>query len=290
MSCLPIASSANSLGRLGIVTWDDSEDLAQLASELRAQIEDAAVRVASVEPTSHRPSDVFFVHPEVSVAALVEMVEAMKPSLVFVTAERFEPADIESEDADLRVAAQGHADDVFRVAVTWPSDGLLFTWFVTAGWHDELVSETEIAEYQAQGLDQVERELRFERARSSSGSLMALILASPEFRAATTNRRTAQMKLIMGAHPELVEDLLFQRDFEIRVRTEAATAVARWEQELSADESVVPRLAEEILGLRTQRDLKARAADAVREMADGWSLTDGFVELVLARAKDYNGR
>lgn len=83
---------------------------------------------------------------------------------------------------------------------------------------------------------------------------MALMLAAPEFRAATRNQRTAQMKLIMGAHPELVDDVLFQGDFETEVRTAAATEVARHKQERAADDSVVGRVAEEILRVRTLRD------------------------------------
>lgn len=270
------------------MTWDDDDDLSQLALNLRTQITDAAIRVSSVAPSSHRSPDVFFVHPDAPVEALVEILVAVQPALVFVTAELFDWDEVDSEDERVRASAEAHSDDVFRVSVTWPSDGLLFTWFATANWYDELISENEIAAYQARGLDEVERELRFERSRSASGELMALILASAEFRAATTNRRTAQMKLIMEANRALVEEILFQRDFESHARANAATEVARWEQELSADDSAVTRLAEEILGLRTQRDFKARAADVVREMADGWSLTEGFVEQILSRAKSHN--
>lgn len=271
------------------MAWDDDDDLAELALNLRAQITEAGLRVSPVAPSSHRSPDVFFVHPDVPVDALVEMLVALQPALVFVTAEPFDQDEVDSEDERIRASAASRSDDVFRVSVTWPSDGLLLTWFATAGWHDELMSEIEIAAYQARGLDEVERELRFERARSASGELMALILGSPEFRAATTNRRTAQMKLITGANPSLADEILFQRDFEARARANAATEVARWEQQLAADESAVVRVAEEILGLRTQRDLKARAADALREMADGWSLTEGFVDLMLSRAKEHNG-
>lgn len=271
------------------MAWDDDDDLAQLALNVRAQITEAGLRVSPIAPSSHRSPDVFFVHPDVSVDALVEMLLALQPALVFVTAESFDQDEVDSDDERIRASAASHADVVFRVSVTWPSEGLLLTWFATAGWHDELMSESEIAAYQARGLDEVEHELRFERARNASGELMALILASPEFRAATTNRRTAQMKLIMGANPGLAEEILFQRDFEARARANAATEVARWEQQLATDDSAVARVAEEILGLRTQRDIKARGADALREMADGWSLTEGFVDLMLFRAKEHDG-
>lgn len=260
------------------------------AGPARAQIAESAIRVSSVAPSSHRPPDVFFMHPDVPVDALIDMLVVMQPSLVFISAESFDHDEVDSEDDDVRASAEAHADEIFRVAVTWPTDGLLFTWLATAGWHDELMSESEIAEYQARGLDQVERELRMERARNASEELMTLILASPEFRAATTNRRTAQMKIIMGANPGLVDEILFQRDFESRARANAATEVARLEQQLAVDDGAVARLAESILGLRTQRDLKARSADTLREMADGWSLSDGFVELMLSRAKNQNGR
>lgn len=272
------------------MAWDDDDDLAQLALNLRAQITDAGLRVSPVAPSSHRSPDVLFVHPDVRDDALVEMLAALQPALVFVTAESFDQDEVDWEDERIRASAASHADDVFRVSVTWPSDGLLFTWFVTAGWHDDLMSESEIAAYQARGLDEVERELRFERVRSASGELMALILASPEFRAATTNRRTAQMKLIMGSNPDLVDEIVFQRDFEARARANAATEVARWEQQLAADDGAAAQVAEKILGSRTQRDFKARAADAVREMADGWSLTEGFVDLMLSRAKEHNAQ
>lgn len=272
------------------MAWDDDDDLSRLALNLRAQITEAAIRVSPVAPSSHRSPDVFFVHTDAPVEALMEILVGVKPALVFVTAESFDRDEVGSADERVRASAEAHSDDVFRVSVTWSSDGLLFTWFKTADWYDELISESEIAAYQARGLDEVERELRFERSRSASGELMALILTSAEFRAATTNRRTAQMKLIMEANRALVEEILFQRDFEARARANAATEVARWEQELSADDRAVARLADELLGLRTQRDIKARAAEVVRELADGWSLTEGFVALMLSRAKAHNGK
>ncbi|MCR2799490.1 hypothetical protein QNO21_10165 [Microbacterium sp. zg-Y818] len=264
--------------------------ISQLAFDLQARIERELVRVAPAAPSSHRPPDVYFSHPDVSEDALLKMLVAMQPSVLFVSAEPFDPEDLDSEDINLRSSARAHADEIYRVTVIWAVDGLLLMWLVTAPWYEELQSETEIAEYQAQGLDQVERELRFERARTAHSELMALVLASPEFRAASTSRRTAEMKLVMVANKELVEDLLFPRDFEKRVRTEAATEVARWEHDLAADDGAVLRVAGAIRGLRTQRDKRSRTADTLRLMADGWSLTQGFIDLVLSRAEALNER
>lgn len=269
---------------------DEHEDLAILELNVRELMGSAGVRVSPVFPATHRAPDVFFVYPVTQPGALIEMLTVMSPAIVFVDSERFDPDDFETDDDGLRQVAQDHTDDIHRFSVVWALDGLLYEWFATADWHDELLDETAIVERSARGIGQMEYELRVERSRAAHQALLSIVVAAPEFRAATWSRRSAQAKILMDAHPELVEDMMFDNRFVKLARDAANVEIARWEAELDADDSVIPRLAEELLGVRTQAQQKQRTAEVLREMADGWTLSEAFIEQMRLSAKEYNGQ
>lgn len=253
----------------------DTDDLANLALTLRAHMTGAGLKVAPAPPSSARPPDVFFVHPTVSVEAFLETLEMMSPTVVFVLAESFDPDELDTEDASLRATADRHVGEIFRLSVLWAGDGMLHTWFITTDWHDALSDESEMQQYQAKGLQQMDRELMYERSRNAHCQLMDLVVESPDFRGATINRRTVQVRLVMDANPALVNDLIFPREFVTAARRIAADEVARWEAQLADDEDVIRRLAFELRGVRTQREQKESVARMLRNLADGWALTEG---------------
>ncbi|MEW1835938.1 hypothetical protein [Microbacterium sp. NPDC079995] len=264
----------------------DSDGLADLALTLRARMNAAGLKVAPAPPSSTRPPDVIFVHPTASVEAFLETLDMMSPTVVFMLAESFDPDEIDTEDTGLRAAADQHAGETFRLSVLWARDGMLHTWFITTDWHDALSDESEMQQYQAEGLQQMDRELMRERSRNAHRQLMELVVESPDFRGATINRRTVQLRLMMDANPALVDDLIFPREFVTAARRTAADEVARWEARLADDEDVISRLAFELRGVRTQREQKECAARMLRELADGWALTETFVDQMRRKARD----
>ncbi|PKI93265.1 hypothetical protein CW368_03035 [Actinomycetales bacterium SN12] len=264
----------------------DTDDLADLAIKLRAHINAAGLKVAPASPSSTRSPDVFFVHPAVSVEAFLETLDMMAPAAVFVLAESFDPDDMGTEDAALRSTAEQHAGEIFRLSVLWARDGMLHTWFITTDWHDALSDESEMQQYQAKGLQQMDRELMHERSRNAHRQLMELVVESPDFRGATINRRTVQVRLLMDANPALVDGLIFPHEFATAARRTAADEVARWEARLADDEGVIRRLALELRGVRTQREQKEYAARMLRELADGWALTETFVDQMRRKTRD----
>ena len=270
------------------MTDDEREDLAILELTIRSLMADAGVHVAQVYPATHRPPDVYFVYPTTQPGALVEMLVSMAPATVFVDSERFDADEFETTDDGVREAAQTYDGEVRQLNVLWARDGLLYEWLATADWHDELLDETEIAQSHARGMDQMEYELALERSRNAHQKLAELVLASPEFRGATTNRRTAQAQLIMDAHQDLVADLLFESRFVTNVRRNASIEVARWEQELGADEKLPAQIAA-ALDLRvSQTQQRRQVAEQLRERADNWALSEAFVEQIWREARNHH--
>lgn len=269
------------------MTDDEHEDLAILELTIRSLMADAGVRVAQVYPATHRPPDVYFVYPSTPPSTLVEMLVSMAPATVFVDSERFDSDEFETTDDELREAAQTYDGEVRQVNVLWARDGLLYEWLATADWHDDLLDETEIAQTHARGMDQMEYELGLERSRNAHQKLAELVLGSPEFRGATTNRRSAQAQLIMDAHQDLVADLLFESRFVTNVRRNASIEIARWERELGTDEELRAQIAA-ALDLRvSQTKQKRQVAELLRDRADGWALSEAFVEQIWREAREH---
>lgn len=270
------------------MTDDDHEDLAILELTIRSMMADAGVQVARVYPATRRPPDVYFVYPATQPGALVDMFVSMSPATVFVDSERFDAEGFETTDDGLREAAQTYDGEVRQVNVLWARDGLLYEWLATADWHDELLDEAEIAQTHARGIEQMEYELALERSRNAHQKLAELVLGSPEFRGATTNRRTAQAQLTMNAHEDLVADLLFESRFVTNVRRNASIEVARWERELGADEQLPAQIAA-VLDLRvSQTQQKRQVAELLRERADGWALSEAFIDQIWREAREHD--
>lgn len=269
------------------MTDDDHEDLAILELTVRSLMADAGVRVSPTSPATHRPPDVYFVYPTTQPGALIDMLTMMTPAIVFVSAEQFDVDEFETSDDNLRAAAQAHDGDVRQVTATWARDGLLFQWLATADWHDHLLDESEVEAYQARGLDQMELELVKDSDRKARRKMTELVLASPEFRGATTNKRTAQARLIMNAHPDVLDDVLFEKDFITDVRRLASFEVARWEQELGGDGTLPAQIAGKLTQRSSQTQQKRQVAEMLRERADGWALSESFVEQVWMEARSH---
>ncbi|GAA2980408.1 hypothetical protein JOD63_002799 [Microbacterium terrae] len=272
------------------MTWEDETELTRLEFDVRGRLVDAGIPIAAVTDVRHRAPDVAFSHLAVTPPDLTALLRQMAPRVVFVTSTPFDADDVESSDPELLAAAQRHSGDTFRLSVMWAVDGTLFAWVAVADWHDRLLAEAELSEYQAEGTDQVERELRTEPNGTAVQKLMEIVMASGEFRGATTNRRTAQVKIIMDAHPELVADLWFPNDFTRRSRAAAAVEVARHEEELDTDDTVLEQITMELAGGRPVNQQRLRVAEMLRASADGWALSESFVEKIRLRASERNSR
>ncbi|MFH8253245.1 hypothetical protein ACH3VR_22960 [Microbacterium sp. B2969] len=272
------------------MSWQSEDDIARLELDLMERLGDAGITVAAPADVVHRDPDVLFTYPSVTPGELTVLLRGMAPRLVFVTSSSFDPADVDSDDAELRLAARQHAGDLFRLSVLWAADGVLFAWSAVADWHDKLLDEVELSDYQARGIDQVERELRIERSAAATQRLTEIVTESADFRGATTNRRTAQVKIIMDAHPDLVADLWFPNDFARRARAAAAVEVARYEAELDANEDILDQIILELAGGRPVNQQRMRVAEILRACADGWALSEGFVEKIRLKALDRMSR
>lgn len=266
------------------MTWQSEDELARLELDLIDHLVEAGVAVAAAADVVHREPDVLFPYPSVTPRELAELLRKMTPRIVFVTSSPFDPADLDSDDAEMRDAAWQHDGDICRLSVMWAADGVLFAWAAVADWHDRLVSEVAMSDYQARGIDQVERELRIERSAAAVQKLMAIVTESAEFRGATTNRRTAQVKVIMDAHADLVADLWFPNDFARRARAAAAVEVARHEAELDSNDDILHQIIVELAGGRPVNQQRMRVAEILRASADGWALSESFVEKMRLKA------
>ncbi|KAA9144830.1 hypothetical protein F6B41_00775 [Microbacterium lushaniae] len=264
----------------------DPEDMDGVLPSVRSNLAEAGITVAPAYPSWHRKQDVIFTHEDVAPDEVAELIRTMAPDVVFVQESTFDARDLDTEDE----AAAGYDGAVYQVEVMWPSAGLLYLWFATAAWYDNLLAETEIAAYQERGLGQMEFELTMQRARAAHQELMGYVLASPEVRRATTNRRTPHVTVVMDAHPELVEDLFSSRSFPKFAREAAAAEVARWESALDGDEDVLAEVAEAIIGARSLAREREITGEVLRARADGWTLTTDFVERILRRARERRRR
>lgn len=268
------------------VDWTDDDDLEGLELELGAALTGAGLRLSPVAPSSARQPDVLFVHPAVVPDALIQVVAAMGPRLVFLNPETFDPDDeISSDDEGVKDAARLHAGELFRLSVTWACDGILYTWFATTSWYDQLTNEDEIAEYQRRGISRLEWELEREQTSAGWQQLMELVLAAPQVRAASMNQRSTQVRLIIDAHPEMQGRFFSESRFLSAARQRANMEVANWETQLADDEELTVRICEESQHLRGIGRQRAKTAEILREAADGWTLSAAFVERMLARAR-----
>ncbi|CAL4861116.1 hypothetical protein MMM2322_02801 [Microbacterium sp. MM2322] len=243
----------------------------------------------SVAEVTSRGPDILFAYPQVGVDELVEIVSLSSPKVAFLASEAFDASQFDAPNESLRRIAEDHDGELVSVSLRWAADGLIWEWLATARWHDDLTEEEELAEYQARGIDRVGHELRLVSSRSASQKLLELILEAPAFRGETTNRRTAQAQIVMDAHPNLVADLMFPRDTLKRARAAAAVEVANWESRLTGDE-IIDAVVEVLQVSRTIADQKARIAALVRRRADGWALSENFLERLRLEAADRRRR
>lgn len=257
-----------------------TRDLEQTALELRARLGDAGVVIAPISPTAHRKPDVFLVDPDVTVDGAVALITAVRPRFVFLPVDFFDADEFDTDSELVRDAARTHDGKACRVSALWAADGLLYEWSTSADWYDRLTDDAEIAEVSERGVDQMEYDLRVQASAAAARKLSELILASPEFRRARPRQRNPHIQIVLDEHPDLAGDLMFVEHFKKTVRDQADTEIAKWERQLDSDETLLTDLPRELRGARTIARQKEITAGFVREVADGWTLTDTFLERV----------
>lgn len=263
-------------------------ELEDLFGDLPRRLEEVGVAASPAEFSSSRQPDIFFVHPVSSVDDVLSLLRLVSPRVVYVSPHFFDP-DLLVEESDrelpgveeLLSEARGREGDLFRVNLTWASDGIIHTWFATADWYDALSDEADIAVEAAKGLHAIDRDLRREQYREQFARLKDLIFADVDFRKATVNKRTTAAKSLIASSGEVIEDPWLERHLLRELRQDAALEVIRQEQLLEPQlDELATRLIESNrwVNVPTRARQKTAIASFVIEASNGWMVSDDFIE------------
>ncbi|WP_230005927.1 hypothetical protein [Microbacterium sp. Bi128] len=273
-----------------------SADLEALSVDLPRALAENGVSVSPAEFSTIRTPDVYFVHPIASIDDVLELLRLITPRVVYVSPDFFDPdslVDVEDRDLagleEILRQAREHEGDLSRLSLTWASDGLVHTWFATPDWYDALSDEADIAVEAAKGLHDIDRDLRQQQFRKQFARCKAAIFNDPNFRGATVNKRTPAAKAVLASTGEVIEDPYFERHLLRELREEAALEVIRQEQILGADlAALADRVVTSNGWFRLPTLIRQRAAISsfVLEVAEGWMLSDDFIERLRAAIVD----
>jgi hypothetical protein len=260
--------------------------LETLLGAIPDRLRGAGVAVSPVHFTGLRQPDMLFHHPEAPLADVLELIGISRPRAVFLAPNLFDSEQVverpEGElpdlDALLRKASQRDGE-VVGLTMTWVLDGMICTWLASARWCEQLIDEAEIIVEAAQGIDDIDRGLRWKQNREQLARCKAMILADAGFRRATVNKRTTVAKTLLAAQGEVIEDPWLERHLLKEVRQAAAIEVSQHEQNL---DSQIPDIAERLIAsdlwvnVRTQGQQMTAVAQFIIEVADGWMLSELF--------------
>ena len=207
-----------------------------------AEVEDQlAQREMTVFPSNLLPAEgpqAFW--PEGPISEFLDLVEKLGATLVFASAARFEPEDVEELAARLEQSsskttealldeAQQRIGDVCEIHVALCHAGASLVWFTTACWYEEVLARADQEAESAEVVLSAERSLqeddwiralagnaKFERAKTLEQRLRAAEQVIPQLEQMGSNPdpwvRTAPLRVVRAAWDLYVEDIRPEQD------------------------------------------------------------------------------
>ena len=233
----------------------------------------------------------------VSADEVIEIAALTAAPFVSIDMDEFDPAellvqineDIPEDSPAMEQLRQlvGKADSKYRgmterLWLRWGAQGLTYEWSATADWRRQLAVDMARATYEGQQESAVQAQAR----DSEVNSLVAILMDSPDFRAAMPTKRIPTGQALLTNH---------SADEDVIQRAASRASLKRAGRILEFEISLKPRLDELAEGLRNTPDWRAAtsipkrhdaAISFLMEQAEGHRLSSRISDPLMRAAKE----